>query len=63
MSRTPPLFKQSELTKMLKAFKAAGIPIARVEVGEGKIVLVTNGAQAESGSELEKWMVARAGTP
>ena len=63
MSRTPPLFKQSELTKMLKAAKAAGLPVARVEVGEGRLVLVTNCAQAESGSELEKWMAARAGTP
>ena len=63
MSRTPPLFKQSDQTKMLKAADAAGFPIARVEVGEGKIVLVTKGAQGESGSELEKWKATRAGNP
>ena len=62
MSRTPPLFKQSELTKILKSAVAAGIPIARVEVGEGKIVLVSKDAAEESGSALDKWKAARAGT-
>ena len=49
--------------KILKSAVAAGIPIARVEVGEGKIVLVAKDAAEESGSALDKWKAARAGTP
>jgi len=42
MSRAPCTFRQSDLTRAVKAVKAAGENVARVEVDSaGKIVVVT----------------------
>jgi hypothetical protein len=41
MARGPCTFKQSDVTKAVKAVVAAGIEVARVEVGpDGRIVVV-----------------------
>jgi hypothetical protein len=42
MARSPSTFKKGDVTKAIKAVVAAGVAIARVEVGtDGKIVVVT----------------------
>jgi predicted aspartyl protease len=56
MSRGQPTFKQSDVTKALKATVKAGIAVARVEIDKsGKIVVVTaTPLDAPSGQALEK---------
>jgi hypothetical protein len=41
MARAPSTFKQQDLTRALKAARAAGVSIARFEIENGKIVIVT----------------------
>jgi hypothetical protein len=41
MSRGPQTFKQSDVTKAIRAALAAGLPVARVEVSpEGDIIVI-----------------------
>jgi hypothetical protein len=61
MARTPSTFRQQDVTKAVRAAKAAGVHIARIEVdGAGKIVIVTTeapngqGAVREDGNEWDK---------
>jgi hypothetical protein len=60
MARRALTFKQGDVTRMVKAVVAAGVDIARVEVGpNGTIVIVVGKAvRAETveGSELDEWM-------
>ena len=53
MSRCLQKFKQSDVTKALKAFVKAGIAVGRVEIDkDGKIVIVTG--QPEDAANREK---------
>jgi hypothetical protein len=57
MSRTPAAFKQSDITRALKAAGAAGRAVRRVEIDrDGKIVLVLgeqqNAEPKSDGSEI-----------
>jgi hypothetical protein len=46
MARTPSNFRQQDLTKAVKAVVAAGVDIARVEVGKtGKITIIALSAE------------------
>ena len=56
MSRGPQMFKQSDVTKALKATLQAGIYVDRVEIDRhGKIVIVTAKTEdAEQRKRLEK---------
>ena len=48
MSRGPATFRQRDLTAAVKAMRAAGCEVARVEIGkDGKIVVVTGKGAAE----------------
>jgi hypothetical protein len=51
-------FRQSELTRALKAAIAAGLEVAAVEIDpSGKIVIMTGAKElASSASALDKWM-------
>jgi hypothetical protein len=40
VARRPCTFRQSDLTRALKAARAAGIGIARIEIENGKIIVV-----------------------
>ena len=55
MSRRPQSFRQSDVTKALKATVKAGIAVARVEIDKnGKIVVVTATPQDADGEKPEK---------
>lgn len=43
MARTPSNFKQRDVTRALRAAKAAGIEVSRLEIGGGKIVVIPAG--------------------
>jgi hypothetical protein len=46
MSRTPAIFRQSDITKAIRAARKAGVENVRVEIAkDGRIVIVTGGAQ------------------
>jgi hypothetical protein len=51
-------FRQSELTRALKAALAAGLEVAAVEIDpSGKIVIMTGAKElASSANALDKWM-------
>jgi hypothetical protein len=59
MSRGPATFRQRDLTAAVKAMRAAGCEVARVEIGkDGKIVVVTGkGADEipEPDSDTNEW--------
>jgi hypothetical protein len=49
-------FRQQDLTRALKAARAAGIDIVRFEIENGKIVVITGKAEREQATDLDKWM-------
>jgi hypothetical protein len=54
MARGPCTFKQSDLTRAVRAVVAAGVEVARVEVGkDGKIVVMAANAK-EPLNELDR---------
>ena len=59
MSRGPQKFKQSDLTKAIKATIKAGIAVCRVEIDKnGKIAIVTrskNDAVFDEALETNEW--------
>jgi hypothetical protein len=59
MSRGPATFRQRDLTAAVKALRAAGCDVARVEIGkDGKIIVVTGrGADEtpEPASDTNEW--------
>ena len=59
MSRGPRAFRQGDLAAALKAAKAAGCEVARIEVDPitGKIVIMTlTGSDKEPTTDLDKWL-------
>jgi hypothetical protein len=57
MGHGPNTFKESDLTRALRAAKKAGVDVARAEVArDGKIVLVLNGvAEKLHFGERNEW--------
>ena len=56
MARAPSAFRQQDVTRAIKATKAAGVDIARIEVDrDGKIAIITVGPSTlpEAGEENE----------
>lgn len=53
MSRGPATFRQSDVTRALKAAVAAGMKVARAEVDHGKIVLLFGDGKAQTKPENE----------
>jgi hypothetical protein len=56
MARGPCTFKQSDVTKVVKAVVAAGVGVVRVEVNkDGRIVVFTDKLPPEAVSEDTEW--------
>jgi hypothetical protein len=58
MARAPCTFRQSDVTRAVKAVAAAGVHIARVEIDRlGKIVIIAAEATEQSGetTEANEW--------
>jgi hypothetical protein len=57
MPRAPSILKQLDVTRAIKATKAAGVNIARIEIAkDGRIVIIAAGTPAESGAEeVNEW--------
>jgi hypothetical protein len=54
MPRGPSTFRQRDVTAAIKAARAAGVEVARVEVMDGKITLVIGeAAKAENANEWD----------
>ena len=59
MPRGPQTFRQGDMTRALRAAKAAGLEVAKVEVDpiSGKIVIMTiAGGTNEPTTDLDKWL-------
>jgi hypothetical protein len=51
MARAPSTFRQSDVTRAIKAVVAAGVHIARIEVDDtGRIVIVTGKPSKDNGA-------------
>jgi hypothetical protein len=57
MTRAPSIFRQQDVTKAIKATKAAGVDIARIEIAkDGRIVIITATEAARVGAgEENSW--------
>jgi DUF1009 family protein len=54
MVRAPSTFRQNDVTRAIKATKAAGIDIARTEIAkDGRIIIITPVEAAQIGAEEE----------
>jgi hypothetical protein len=54
MARAPSIFRQQDVTKAIKATKAAGVDIVRIEIAkDGRIAIITATEAARIGAEEE----------
>lgn len=52
-----PTIRQAEISRALKGLAAAGVEVARVEIENGKIIIITaTGERLEPRSPLDKWI-------
>jgi hypothetical protein len=55
MTRRPCTFRQTDLTRALRAAQAAGVPV-RIEIEDGKITVVMDSSSTgESEKNLNEW--------
>jgi hypothetical protein len=55
MTRAPSTFRQSDITKAIRAARKAGVENVRVEIAkDGRIVIVTGGAQPAVQDDLDR---------
>lgn len=56
MARGPATFKQVDITRALRAVKAAGLDVVRTEIGaDGKIVLHHSEVSSEPATPFDEW--------
>jgi hypothetical protein len=64
MSRVPVTFRQADLTRALRAARAAGLEVSGYEIDPmtGKILITTRTSddQKTPATDLDKWMAAHA---
>lgn len=58
MPRSAQTFKQGDVTRAVRAVVKAGVRVGRIEISDGKIVVIAGqpatGAEAETSEELRK---------
>ena len=55
MARAPSIFRQSDITKAIRAARKAGVENVRVEIAkDGRIVIVTGRAQPAVQDDLDR---------
>jgi hypothetical protein len=62
MSRGPQTFKQTDVTKAIRAAVAAGLPVARFEIDrDGKIIVIAGRPEQgqDAGAEANEWDAVR----
>ena len=56
MARGPTTFRQRDATAAIKAARAAGLEVARVEIGkDGKIVIITGKSEQPRVDDRNEW--------
>jgi hypothetical protein len=61
MPRGPCSFKQRDAVRALRATRAAGYEVARVEIAkDGTIILVIGKSEAQESAPLDRWMAENA---
>jgi hypothetical protein len=58
MSRGPQTFRKTDVTKAVLAVVAAGLPVARVEISPGRIIIIVAGGPEQgqdAGAEVNEW--------
>jgi hypothetical protein len=54
MARAPAAFRQSDVTRAVRAARAAGVDIARIEIArDGRICIIINAAEAPDDLDRE----------
>lgn len=63
MARDRSAFRQVDVTRAIKAARAAGVEVLRVEIEplSGKIVIVSGSAPGEAPSPFDEWKARHAG--
>jgi hypothetical protein len=63
MARSPrdQIFKQTDLCRLLRAYKAAGVPQPTVRITkEGDLIAIPGEASRDNANPLDQWMSSRA---
>jgi hypothetical protein len=61
MPRGPCAFKQRDVVRALRATRAAGIEVVRLEIAkDGKIIVVTGQREVQDSGSLDRWMADHA---
>lgn len=60
VARSPSKFKQADLTRALKAAKAAGIEIVRIKIGSDGSIEIDTCKAPEPQNDFDKWKAAHA---
>jgi hypothetical protein len=56
MARPPSTFRQSDITKAIRAARKAGVENVRVEITkDGKLVIITGTAAEPAQAEMNEW--------
>ena len=65
MARTPAAFRQSDVTRAVRAVRAAGLPVSgvKIDVRTGAIEVVTGNDQGQDSAPLDSWMAKHARPP
>jgi hypothetical protein len=59
MARAPANFRQADVTRALRAAKAAGVDIARIEIAkDGRIVIIAAGDRLVPQDDLDRELAA-----
>lgn len=49
-------FRKSDITRAIEGARAGGLPVGRIEIEGGKIIIVAASEAAASENDLDKWM-------